>query len=147
MSTADAGALPWRDGDLVMLLGTTIGGLAAIAGAWFGVSGAVSVTQQAAWLNLAVAGFAVFAVGNCLWLLRLRRTVGERRIALVSLDIGLDDADAAATAPARPGTSTLRLVRVEGMTRVHYADCPLVAGKSVAPATVADGEPCGMCGR
>lgn len=153
MSGDDARALPWRDSDVVMVSITAFLGLAAIGGAWFGASGSVSVSGQMAWLNLAVGGFVIAAVGSCLWLLRLRRAVGERRIGLVALDTGPDVTDDHHHGPApRPrgsgtSTDTLRLVRGPEMNRVHYADCPLVAGKPVESATVADGEPCGVCGR
>ncbi|MGH3521132.1 MAG: hypothetical protein ACRDQ7_27900 [Haloechinothrix sp.] len=132
--------LPWRDGDLVMVCLTAIAGLAAIVAAWFGASGTVSVVRQAAWLNVAVAGFAISAVGLCLWLLRLRRAIGERRVALISLD-PVEDATPVAAAP----TAEFELVRASGMSKVHFADCPLVVGKPVQPAYAGDGEPCGVC--
>lgn len=144
-------SVPWRDGDVVMVAVTAGVGLAAIGGAWFGASGTTSLTTAMGWLNLAVAGFTVAAAGNALWLLRLRRAVGERRVALVSLDIGLDVVDEVTEqhGPTAQATSTaaLRLVRVAGTSRVHYADCPLVHGKPVEAATMGDGKPCGVCTR
>ncbi|MBA4863790.1 hypothetical protein H1V43_20920 [Streptomyces sp. PSKA54] len=85
MNAPDRRAEPWRDGDVLTVCATTFIGLAVIVAAWFGVSGTVSATRQAAWLNAGVAGFATAAGGLCLWLLRLRRAVGERRVALISL--------------------------------------------------------------
>jgi hypothetical protein len=123
-----------------------------IVAAWFGASGTVSATRQAAWLNAGMAGFAVSAGGLCLWLLRLRRAVGERRVALISLapqEDGADETSRTARPPRHAGptdrTIPLPLVRAAGMARLHRPDCPLVAGKDVTPARLDDGEPCGVC--
>ncbi|MGP3923304.1 hypothetical protein [Streptomyces sp. 8N616] len=151
MSGAGRRPEPWRDGDVLTVCATTLIGLAVIVAAWFGASGTVSAPRQAAWLNVGVAGFAVSAGGLCLWLLRLRRAVGERRVALISLAPQEDSEEASRTAasprPARPADTTvpLPLVRAAGMARLHHPDCPLVAGKDVTPAGLDDGEPCGVC--
>ncbi|OAH13067.1 hypothetical protein [Streptomyces jeddahensis] len=151
MNATDRRTEPWRDGDALTVCATTLIGLAVIAGAWFGVSGTVSATRQAAWLNAGAAGFAIEAGGLCLWLLRLRRAVGERRVALISLAPQEDAQEPMRTARpprcTRPTDTTvpLPLVRAAGMTRVHHPDCPLVAGKDVTPAGLDDGEPCGVC--
>lgn len=136
----------WRDSDVVMVSVTALLGLIAIIGAWFGASGASATTQQAAWLNIAVAGFAVSGVGLCLWLMRGRRAIGERRVALVSLD-PVDDEPPAVPfqRPAGDATAPLGLVRAVGMRRVHELNCPLVAGKRVEPASLGDGDPCSVC--
>lgn len=149
--TASGGAgYPWRDNDVVAVSVTALLGVVAVVAAWFGASGEVAVARQALWLNVAVGGFAVFAGGNSVWLMRLRRAIGARRVALVSLEADEVEAmtadTAAASAPSRVGsTATVRLVRGVGMSRVHDPGCPLVAGKAVQPATVGDGEPCGVC--
>lgn len=138
--------LAWRDGDITMVSATALVGFVAIIGAWFGASGVGSVGQQVTWLNLALAGLVIFAVGNCLWLMRGRRAIGERRVSLVSLDSSDEPpAQAGRTLERAASTATLRVVRVAGTTRVHHPDCPLVAGKQVQPATVADGRSCGVC--
>lgn len=142
---------PWRDNDVVTVVVTALLGVVAVMAAWFGASGEVSVVRQVMWLNLAVGGFVVFAGGNGVWLLRLRRAIGDRRVRLVSLeadDVEAMTADAVAlSVPPRAGsTAALRLVRGVGMARVHDPGCPLVAGKAVQPAVVGDGEPCGVCG-
>lgn len=139
-----ARATPWRDGDVVMVAALSVVGLAGIGVAWFGASGTADAAAQAGWLNLAVAGFVVAAVGDSLWLMRLRHAVGARRAALVSLDSGPEPQPVHRA--ARPGsTAGLALVRAAGMSHVHYPDCPLVAGKQLRAVTVGDGAPCGMC--
>jgi len=135
----------WRDTDVVMVAVTTVLGFSGIAGAWFGADGASSLAQQAMWLNVAVAAFAVSGVGLCLWLMRGRRAVGERRAGLVSLDPVDDEPPAAPARVRRGGTGELTLVRATGMRRVHDPSCPLVEGKHVEPATLGDGEPCAVC--
>lgn len=137
----------WRDSDVVMVSVTALIGVIAIIAAWFGASGSSSLTRQSLWLNLAVAGFAVASVGLCLWLMRGRRAVGERRVSLVALDPVDDERDHPPALPRRSpiDTASLELVRAPGMRRVHDPACPLVAGKRVEPASLRDGAPCAVC--
>ncbi len=142
MTGRDSTLMAWRDGDVLMVVLTALVCVVAITVGWFGASGSATLTHQVAYLNLAVAGFAVFAGGNCLWLLRGRRAVGERRAALIALE----PAEPVRQAPAAvPATASWQLVRGAGMRRLHQPDCPLVAGKPVEPVGLADGEPCGVC--
>ncbi|MBA0126552.1 hypothetical protein H0B56_13455 [Haloechinothrix sp. YIM 98757] len=142
--TSQQGArhLAWRDGDIVTLAVTALVGPIAIAAAWAGAERAGSALARAGWLQVGVAGFAIFAGGVCLWLLRGRRAVGERRAALISLEQRA--ADVPRTTHAT-GTESPELVRAEGMARVHRPGCPLVAGKHVDPASPGDGRSCEVC--
>lgn len=144
MTGRDGTLMAWRDGDVLMVVLTALVCVVAIAVGWFGASGSATLTHQVAYLNLAVAGFAVFAGGNCLWLLRGRRAVGARRAALIALERAepVRQAPAALTAAT---TASWQLVRGAGMRRLHQPDCPLVAGKPVDQVGLADGEPCGVC--
>lgn len=141
MTAVGRRAEPWHDRDLLMVCGTTLAGLALLVTAWFGAGGTASVVLQTAWLNLAVAGFAISSIGQCLWLLRARRAVGERRIALISLTPR--EEDPYETKPL-PRTAT-GLVRAAGMVKLHRPDCALLAGKDVTGAAAGDGELCGVC--
>jgi hypothetical protein len=150
MTEVGRGAEPWQDRDALMVCGTTLAGLALIVTAWFGAGGTASVARQTAWLNLAVAGFAVSSIGLCLWLLRARRAVGDRRIALISLAPREEQEDSYEAKPLRragaaDGTASPRLVRAAGMVRLHRPNCPLLAGKDVTGAAEEDGELCGVC--
>ncbi|MFD7446292.1 hypothetical protein [Streptomyces sp. NPDC059909] len=137
---------PWQDRDALMVCGTTMAGLALLVTAWFGAGGTAVVARQTAWLNLAVAGFAVSAIGLCLWLLRVRRAVGERRIALISLAPREEPEDSYEATPLRrANTAQQQLVRATGMVRLHRPDCPLLDGKDVIVAAPGDGELCGVC--
>ncbi|MEV6056678.1 hypothetical protein [Streptomyces sp. NPDC052107] len=155
MTAVGKRAEPWQDRDVLMVCGTTLAGLALLVTAWFGAGGTASVVRQTAWLNLAVAGFALAAIGQCLWLLRARRAVGERRIALISLAPQKERADSyedsyegsyESSYEAKPlrRTST-RLVRAAGMVKLHRPDCPLLVGKDVVVAAPEAGELCGVC--
>jgi hypothetical protein len=142
--------LPWRDGDVVMVSATALAGLVASTAGWFGSGGAAYVARQAIWLNLAVVGFVIFAIGNVLWLMRLRRAVTDRRVSLVALDpmdvAMTDDSAGVSHQPVTvAGTSVPQAVRVPGMSRVHHPDCPLVAGKQLEAVGFGAGEPCGVC--
>lgn len=144
------GSVPWRDSDLVALAGSGLVGLIAILAGWFGASGSSQSAHQSMWLIIAVAGFVVFALANCLWFMRLRRSVGERRVALVSFEAAEQEVvpehiGAAARISGRPTFAPGQWVRGEGMAHVHRSDCPIVEGKQVEPANAADGERCGVC--
>lgn len=141
MTPAQAG--PWRDADVISVCLTALVGVIMIVAAWFGAAGAASLTQQAGWATLAVAGLGVSGIGLCLWLLRLRRTIGQRRASLVSLDAPAEPLPAHSP---RHDTASLPLVRAAGMRKVHDPGCPLVAGKDAEPAALGDGEPCAVCG-
>lgn len=142
---------PWGDGDILGLCAASAVGLVAIVGAWYGISGSASPASQTGWLNAAMAGVVVSALGNCVWILRGRRAVGERRARLVALHEGESGPDAVPmTSWEDTRTMTVPLmdtdrVRAGGQRRIHSADCPLVAGKNVAPALLGDGAPCGVC--
>lgn len=140
---------PWRDGDVVTAcLAGLLGGF-AVGVAWFGASGTSSIAAQAVWLNVAVGGLMVCGFGIALWLLRGRRSVGERRADLVSLadavpsteptSVGLPPAETAG------GTEPLLLVRAPGMRRAHDPGCPLVAGKEIERVAIGTGERCEVC--
>lgn len=137
---------PWRDADIVMVAITGLLGLIAIAAAWFAASHAAGLAARGMWLNMAVAGFAVSATGLALWLMRGRRAVGERRMSLVSLEpVAPAEPEPAARPVGSGDTGTVRVVRIPGTRHAHDRGCPLVAGKRVEPATLADGAPCGVC--
>lgn len=141
---------PWRDGDLVAVAASALVGLFAIAAGWFGASGSPTPARQVLWLNVAIAGLAIFAGGNGLWLMRLRRAIGERRVSLVSFGSAVEEELAprrtfAARPADRPAFASAGWVRGADMARVHRPDCPLVAGKQVKPAQEDDGERCGVC--
>lgn len=152
MMRATSGAgLAWQDTDILLLVATALGGLIGITVAWFGASGSSDPAGQATWMSVGVAAFTTSATGNCLWLLRGRRAIGERRAGLISFEP--DEADPPADPAGWPDESTatgsrttqFEFVRAEGMNRVHVPDCPLLTGKSVVPAQLGDGEPCGVC--
>lgn len=134
---------PWRDADVIAVCLTSLIGVVLIVAAWFGAASAGTLTQQALWGTIAVAGLVVSGVGLSLWLLRLRRAIGHRRASLVSLDPPA--APEPTPAPRTHDTASLPLVRAHGMRKVHDPDCPLVAGKDVQPAALGDGEPCVVC--
>lgn len=148
MTERSAPRLAWRDSDIVLVATASLLGLIAIAAASFGAHRADSPARQTAWLHLAIVGLALTGLGIGLWLLRGRRAVGDRRVALISLEgAGVDTPDSATARPsAVPGrTEHLGLVRAAGMDRLHHRNCPLVAGKPVVPVRLGDGERCGVC--
>ena len=141
-SPQSGGPWPWRDADLLWWCAMSGVGLIALGVSWYGISGMATPAGQALWINVAVAGIAVSALGNAVRLLRGRRAIGLRRIGLVAMR---PPAEVPAAGPQQTVMMPAGLVRVAGMARVHWADCPLVAGKRVTAAVLGDGEPCGVC--
>lgn len=149
MMRPGAPGLAWRDSDFVLVSIALLLGVIATVTASFGASGAGSLAQQNAWFHVAVAGFAISGIGLSMWLLRGRRAVGDRRVALISLgdpDPEVPRASRTGRGAALGATEPLGLVRAAGMARVHHRDCPLVAGKPTEPAHLGDGDHCGVCG-
>jgi hypothetical protein len=117
--------------------------LVLLVAGWYHAAGAGDVRTQLTWLNLSLAGLAVSAVSNGLWLLRGRQVVGLARVAMLP-DVPKRHANTSTLAP--PGA----VVTSKGMTRFHRPGCPLVAGRSVrdgsATALVERGlSPCEIC--
>lgn len=135
----------WSDSDVVLvgLLGML--GLIGIGAAWFGASGTAAPGAQAAWLNVAVAGFVVSATGSALWLLRGRAAVGARRVSLIALEPPSAPAAARPRPAPRARTEPIRTVQVPGTRRVHDPACPLISGKEYEPIAPGSGQPCGVC--
>lgn len=125
---------------------TSACGFVALGVAWYAISGLADPAAHGLWLNVGVGGTVISALGNGVWLLRGRRAIGKRRVELVSLQH-----DPLLAESMRMGeledtlTMPVGTVRVEGMNRVHQADCPLIAGKRWQSAAPGEGEPCGVC--
>lgn len=148
MTAPRSPSIPWSESDVLRLCLTTAVGLVVISLTWYGVSGSADTGRQALWLNVGVAGVVISALGNCIWLLRGRRAVGERRADLISLEVPevvIEPVADRASGHAETLTIPLGIVRAEGMSRVHRPDCPLVVGKPVLPASLGDGDACGVC--
>lgn len=132
---------PWQVGWCLALLSTTAVGLIAVLYGWYGASGQGVLARQMPFLSTALAGTVVAGLGNCGWLLRGRRSVGElRRSLLVAAPPSARPAEAVATsAPAG-------WVQAPGMTLRHLASCLLVAGKQVCAVELDAAPACAVCG-
>jgi hypothetical protein len=118
-----------------LFLFNAIGGFVLILG-WVGISGTARLSHQFAWLSLAIVGFLAAAVGNGIWLLAGRRTVGRRMQSLLDLDALGEPVGSLAPvsmAQARPVDPTVFVAPSAG-TRFHRADCMLVRSKDVRVA-------------
>lgn len=133
----------WRAVDVVLLVLSTTFGVAMWAAATVGVHYAATARQAVTWLDVAAVGLTGLGAGNCLWLLRGRRAIGRRRLALVTL--ALPDGDPALRAVGIDKTERSKLVRIPGGVLAHQLECPLVAGKEVKPAGRAAASLCRVC--
>jgi hypothetical protein len=138
--------VPWRLGDLYLVIGSAIIGIVLIAMARVAVRDQPSLATEVRWMNVAVTGVIVLGTGIVLWLLAGRRAVGDLRRHLLAQ---LHAAQAAPTSRhPLDSPSTSEFVTAARMTRYHSPGCLLVAGKSteaVTPAQLDRLHPCGVC--
>ena len=129
----------------MLVLSTTVG-VATWAAATVGVHYATTARQAVTWLDVAVLGLTGLGAGNCLWLLRGRRAIGRRRVALVRL-LPSPDGDPAVRPVAVSEVERSKLVSTRGGVLAHQPDCPLVVGKNVRPAGRGASSLCSVCSR
>ena len=147
MNRADRGGAPWTTSDLVRLIIPVAVGAVVVALAWNGVSTRAQLDDQKGWITIGVAGFAMAAAGQMVWIQRGRRavTVHAARIQ--------DDVAALVAQRSRPVPPTVRadgLVAAAGMRHFHRPDCPIAAGGGWRPEPrgaheAAGRTPCGIC--
>jgi hypothetical protein len=131
--------------------GSAIAGGALIALGWVGASGTRVVSDQLPWLVTSIAGLGLAALGEGVWILSGRRTLGRGFVAVlpaptrraadaeVATDGRIEDPDDGA------------LVAVEGRVGLyHRRACAFVQGKKTSPAPRAAHEragltPCEVC--
>ena len=130
-----------RRGRLWLLVGQAAC-LAAIVLAGRASAERASAGGQNGWMAVAVAAALLSAAGNGVWLGALRRTSSRRRQLIVAR-LGTKVGGPPAGPPAGVGEAAAS-VMVPGLTLRHRPDCPLVAGKTVVPASD-DADPCGWC--
>jgi hypothetical protein len=132
-STLRPPSVPWRPGDATRLfLFNALGGFVLLLG-WVGISGTARLSHQFAWLSLAIVGFLAAGVGNGIWLLSGRRTIGRRMQTLLDLDAlgeNVGSVPPVSTARVRP-VDPMVFVAPDAATRFHRADCMLVRSKQV----------------
>lgn len=131
---------PWKADDVTRMLIGQVVGLALMVASWFEASSQVTVRGQLAWLNLGLVGLAVCGVGNAVWLLQGRRSVGIARLLV------LPDRTIGPPTMAPVVSDTRFAVRSPGVTMYHRPGCPLIAGKPTVARGARQGHvPCQVC--
>jgi hypothetical protein len=143
MRVAPAGRTQWRFGDGLSLATLNAVGLGLVLLGWYIASGRLLLHDQVTGANVAIAGIVVAGVGDAMWLLVGRRTLGLRRRAMTTRI-------AASGRWVRPADTTTTLVAAKGITRYHRDDCPFAVGRRVfarrRETHEAQGRrPCGVC--
>lgn len=117
-----------------------------LVGSWYAVSGTARYGDQV--LGAAVGGGAVLlaAAAGASLVLKGRRAVGLRRVAL----LGEPPAPSASTSLVTTPAADTVLVGSDARLRYHRSDCPMVRGKGFPSGTRAQHEskgrlPCGVC--
>ena len=140
---------PWTTTDLVRLIIPVVAGAVVVALAWNGVSTRARLDDQTGWITVGVAGFALAAAGQMVWIQR-----GRRAVAIHAARIQ-DDVAALISHQSRPQPVTGRaegLVAAAGMRHFHRSDCPIAVGRGWRPEPrgaheAAGRTPCGICFR
>lgn len=152
---------PWEPRDFVQLsVALSVSGL-ALAVCWYVISGKANWHDQIPWMAGAAFSLVISGFGVARWLLAGMREVHaacyEVTEAICVQRLGMlpsaqradfDEEDAVVNAQNTVSTSATVWFTGDGMTRIHRPDCPMVAGKAVAPIERADAEQAGLtdCG-
>ena len=139
-------AEPWSRGDVIQFVAVSGVGLVLLAAGWIGAGGEALFEEQMPFLNLAIAGILVGAVGGAMWLISGLRAVRLRKAAVKTLLAARTPSAPAGSSPDAAGT----FVAGPSMTRYHHPECSLVRGKQVSAASPIEHERagrrrCGMC--
>jgi hypothetical protein len=146
-SSAVRMAHPWPEATLIMwALLSGIGGALLLAG-WVLVRNESAYADQAAGINMSIAGVVAAGAGAIPMLLGGRRAVTLRRVAVLGDLRG---------APSRSSNGTSvdsisqRLVGGEGLRHFHRAGCTMAQGRSWSAASRQEHEragrvACGVC--
>jgi hypothetical protein len=142
---------PWTSGDVTRVAGLSAAGFLAVGVSWFGASGTLTLSHQLLWMVLGIAGAAIAALVQGMFVLTAFRSIKDRRFAIMT------DLDALVapyeSGDVRPEATTDPTVRVAAATMVHFhrPTCPLVSGKDAtlvgsAEEHAASGRTaCGVC--
>jgi hypothetical protein len=131
--------------------GSALAGGALIALGWVGASGTRVVSDQLPWLVTAIAGLGLAALGQGVWILSGRRTLGRGFVAVLPAPARRAEEAEPATDSRIERSDDGALVAVDGRVRLyHRRACAFVQGKSTTPAQRAAHEraertPCEVC--
>jgi hypothetical protein len=139
-------AEPWDRRNLVGFAVPTALGAGLLGASYFGVAAEVHLKNQVPFLDLGIAGLLVGTAGGVAWLAAGLRAVRLRKAAAVAMV----RSRFSAAGTVGPAGASEGLVAGPRMTRYHRPGCPLVDGKDVSAAALAEHSaagrrPCGMC--
>jgi hypothetical protein len=131
--------------------GTALAGGALIALGWIGASGTRVVSDQLPWLVTSIAGLGLAGMGQGVWILSGRRTLGRGFVAVLPAPAGRANDAEPATDGRTQGPDDGALVAVDGRVGLyHRRACAFVQGKTTIPTQRAAHEragrtPCEVC--
>jgi len=122
--------------------------LVLVVGAWFSVSGAARYEDQVVGLAVAVGAVIIAGASGASLLLKGRRAVGLRSIAVLGEPSPRPDAASPGATPT--DDPVVVLVGSDSRARYHRSECPMAHGRDYPAATRAQHEsqgrlPCGVC--
>jgi hypothetical protein len=138
----------WGADDLLRWLVFVLAGAVCCGLAWYWGSGVATLQAQQGPLELTVSGLVLISYGHVVWLLRARRSVGERQSQLLALWLSHDGSEATLTiddiVPAIVGSAgTDALVGSDDVLHFHRATCQMAHGRVWEPASRAEHERAG----
>ena len=142
---------PWSAGQVSRVLGVSALGLIGVCVGWFGAGGTLSLSQELMWTVLAIAGVALAAVGQGMFVLDAFRVIKARRLAVMTDVAALVGRYEPADHTGPTEVADTDRVATPTMTHYHRPWCPLAHGKDdlhAAPAQAhldAGRSACGVC--
>src|SRR2546423_920600 len=115
----------WRSPVRAATFGSTLAGVVLVALGWVGVSGTRVVSHQLPWLVTSIAGLGLAALGQGVWVLSGRRTLGQGFVAVLPAPSRRAGADVQAADAPSERRDDGALVAVDGRVGLyHRLACP-----------------------
>jgi hypothetical protein len=135
---------PWKPDDVTRLVLGQLFGIALMGASWFEAGSQLTVREELTWLNVGLVGLAVCGVGNALWLLQGRRSVGTARVLVLPDRGDRPTVQADADPTVRPDHRVV--LKAKSATLYHRPGCPLLVGKPTSATAAREGRaPCQVC--
>jgi hypothetical protein len=130
--TTGGRSTPWTRLDAAVWTAAMAAAVAVGAWAWWEAAGTPVLSHQVPWVSGACGAFVVATAAHGSWILRGRRRIGLRCLALFPCDDNAATGDEV-TPPVLPSEART-LMAAPGLRRYHRPGCPLAQGAPFMPA-------------
>ena len=101
---------PWNRLDMALWTGGIAAAVAVWTWAWWQAAGTPVLGDQLPWVSGALGALVFAAATHASWLLRGRRRIGLRRLAMLHDDAGVGDEETRSALPSAPGVPVVNEV-------------------------------------